>query len=207
MEKVVIADTKDRGFGDALHEIFAAFGGVQSLIPSGAHIYVKPNAINFSPQAYTDPAVLDALLGYFCDHGYTRLAVMENVTGGNFSRLVFHAIGYTGICRKYGAEAIYLDESPPVEVTLRDEDEPTRIPKRLYDDFIAAREGRFYLGLPKLKTHCMSTVTLGVKNQQAFPIHADRMQRNSHRTKHRRQTTIYHLHRPHYCNIEGQNAI
>jgi uncharacterized protein (DUF362 family) len=207
MQTVVIADTKNRALEDALHEIFAAFGGLQALIPSGARIYVKPNAINFSPQAYTDPAVLDALLGYFRAHGYTRLAVMENVTGGNFSRLVFHAIGYAGICRKYDAEAIYLDESPPVEVTLRDEDEPTRIPKRLYDDFIAARGGRFYLGLPKLKTHCMSTVTLGVKNQQAFPIHADRMQRHSHRTLHRRLASIYDLIRPDFCIIEGLNAI
>jgi len=148
MEKVVIADTKARALSDALDEIFAAFGGLKAVVPSGARIYVKPNAVNFSAQAYTDPAVLDALLGYLRDHGYTRLAVMENVTGGNFSRLVFHAIGYTKICGEYGAEAIYLDESPPVEVTLRDEDEPTRIPKRLYDDFVANRKGRFYLNLP-----------------------------------------------------------
>ena len=62
MEKVVIADTKERALGDALDEIFAAFGGLRSLIPSGAQIAVKPNAINFSAQAYTDPTVLDALL-------------------------------------------------------------------------------------------------------------------------------------------------
>jgi len=207
MEKVVIADTKERAPSDALDEIFAAFGGLKAVIPSGATIYVKPNAVNFTAQAYADPAVLDALLGYFRDHGYTRLAVMENVTGGNFSRLVFHAIGYTKICGKYDAEAIYLDESPPVEVTLRDEDEPTRIPKRLYDDFVANREGHFYLSLPKLKTHCMSTVTLGVKNQQAFPIHADRMQRHSHHTLHRRLASIYDLIRPDFCIIEGLNAI
>jgi uncharacterized protein (DUF362 family) len=207
MEKVVIADTRDRPLGDALHEIFAAFGGLKALIPSGTRIYVKPNAISFSPQIYTDPVVLDALLGYFRDHGYTRLAVMENVTGGNFSRLVLHTIGYTRICRKHDAEVIYLDESPPVEVTLRDEKEPTRIPKRLYDDFIANREGRFYLGLPKLKTHCMSTLTLGVKNQQAFPIHADRMYRHNHDTLHRRLASIYDLIRPDFCIIEGLNAI
>jgi hypothetical protein len=33
MEKVVIADTKERALGDALHEIFVAFGGLPALIP------------------------------------------------------------------------------------------------------------------------------------------------------------------------------
>ena len=63
MEKVVIADTKERALSEALDEIFTAFGGLQALIPSGTRIYVKPNAINFSPQAYTDPAVLDGAAG------------------------------------------------------------------------------------------------------------------------------------------------
>jgi uncharacterized protein (DUF362 family) len=207
MQKVVIADTQERALGDALDEIFAAFGGLSQLIPADSRVTVKPNAVSFNPQTYSDPTVVAALLAYLRDHGYRDLAVMENVTAGVVSRLVFHVIGYTKICKKHGAEPVFLDESPPVEVRLRDEDEPTRVPKRLYDDFLNNRDGHFYLGLPKLKTHSMSTVTLGVKNQQAFPIHSDRMHRHNHDTLHRRLASIYDLIRPDFCIIEGLNAV
>ena len=89
MTTVVIAGTS-RGLKEALDEVFSPFGGVQQAlpIPEGT-LYVKPNGVHFSPHTYTDPAVLEAVLAYLRDHGYTRLAVMESSTGGNFTRLVF----------------------------------------------------------------------------------------------------------------------
>ncbi|MCK4452336.1 MAG: DUF362 domain-containing protein, partial [Anaerolineae bacterium] len=63
-----------------------------------------------------------------------------------------------------------------------------------------------YLSLPKLKTHSMATVTLGVKNQQAFPVDADRMKQHSHATLHRRLAALYDLTRPDFCIIEGLTA-
>jgi len=105
MSIVVIADTT-QGLKPALEEIFEPHGGIKSVIPkNGGTIYVKPNGIHFTPHSHTDPAVLEAVLAYLRDHGYTRLAVMESCTGGNFTRLVFKVTGYTDICRRYGAEA------------------------------------------------------------------------------------------------------
>jgi len=207
MERVAVIKRMGRPLGDAFDELFAVFGGVNAVIPSGKRIYIKPNAVHFSKHTYTDPAVLDALLSYLRDHGYTELAVMENSTGGNFTRLVFHATGYARVCRRYGAEIVYLDEGATAEVRLRDEDEPTRIPKRLYDDLILGRDDSFYLSLPKLKTHCMTTVTLGVKNQQAFPIHADRIHRHNRDTLHKRLASLYDLIRPDFCIIDGLVAV
>jgi len=93
MPIVVIADTT-QGLKEALDDVFAPFGGVrQALPPGGGTLYVKPNAIHFTPHTHTDPRVLEALLGYLRDHGYTRLAVMESCTGGNFTRLVFNRTG------------------------------------------------------------------------------------------------------------------
>jgi uncharacterized protein (DUF362 family) len=181
MPTVVIADTT-QGLEPALEAIFAPHGGVEAVIPrDDTTVYVKPNGIHFTPHTHTDPAVLEALLAYLRDHGYARLAVMESCTGGNFTRLVFKVTGYADICRRYGAEPIYLDEGPTVEVALRDGTR-ARVSRRLYDEVVqrddnpATGSGHsFYLSLPKLKTHSMATVTLGVKNQQAFPIDADRM--------------------------------
>jgi hypothetical protein len=105
--------------------------------------------------------------------------------------------GYAEICRRYGAEPVYLDEGPTVEVALRDGTR-ARVSRRLYEEIIQ-RGSNFYLALPKLKTHSMATVTLGVKNQQAFPVDADRMKQHSHGTLHRRLAALYTLTRPDLC--------
>jgi uncharacterized protein (DUF362 family) len=201
---VVIADTT-QGLKESLDEIFAPFGGMgQALGSPDGTVYVKPNGVHFSPHTYTDPRVLEAVLATLSDHGYTRLAVMESCTGGNFTRLVYKVTGYDRICRRYGAEAVYLDEGPTVEVDLRDGTR-ARISRRLYDE-IVNRNGDIYLNLPKLKTHSMATVTLGVKNQQAFPVDGDRMRQHSHGTLHRRLAALYALTRPDFCIIEGLTA-
>jgi uncharacterized protein (DUF362 family) len=206
MSIVVITSTSD-DLEPALDAIFAPHGGVKAVIPeSGGTVYIKPNGIHFTPYTHTDPAVLAALLAYLRDHGYTRLAVMESCTAGNFTRLVFKVTGYDRICQGYGAEPVYLDEGPTVEVDLRDGSR-VRIPRRLRDEIVDRDDGRsFYLSLPKLKTHPMSTVTLGVKNQQAFPVDADRMDRHSHGTLHRRLAALYALAQPDFCIVEGLTA-
>jgi uncharacterized protein (DUF362 family) len=208
MPIVVIADTT-QGLKPALEAIFAPHGGIEGVIPQkfkkdGGTVYIKPNGIHFTPHTHTDPAVLEALLAYLRDHGYTRLAVMESCTGGNFTRLVFKVTGYVDICRRYGAEPVYLDEGPTVKVDLRD-GTSIRIPRRLHDE-IVNRGDNFYLSLPKLKTHSMTKVTLGVKNQQAFPIDADRMEHHTHETLHRRVAALYALTKPDFCIIEGLTA-
>jgi len=201
MSTVVIADTT-QGLKPALEAIFAPHGGVRAVIPrNGGTVYIKPNGIHFTPHTYTDPTVLEAFLAYLHDHGYTRLAVMESCTGGNFTRLVFKVTGYVDICRRYGAEPVYLDEGSTVEVSLRDGTR-TRVSRRLHDEIIQ-RGDNFYLSLPKLKTHSMATVTLGVKNQQAFPVDADRMEQHSRGTLHRRLAALYALTQPDFCIVEG----
>lgn len=203
---VVIVEAGE-GLPAALDRIFASHGGVRAVIPAGTTVYLKPNGVHFTPHTHTDPAVLEALLAYLRDHGYGRLAVMESCTGGNFTRLVFKVTGYERLCRRYGARALYLDEGPTAEVALRD-DSRVRLSRRLHDEVLrrAGPEEAFYLSLPKLKTHSMSTVTLGVKNQQAFPIDADRMARHNHETLHRRLAALYALVRPDFCIVEGLTA-
>jgi uncharacterized protein (DUF362 family) len=205
---VTIADTTD-GLPAAFDAIFAPYGGVAKVIPAGSKVHLKPNGIHFSPGMYTDAAVVNALLGYLADHGYRRLALMENCTHGISTRLVFEVTGYADIARRYGAELIYLDEGDTAPYTLEGEETPIRISRRLFDAFIdPSRAGdNFYLSLPKLKTHSMTTMTLGVKNQQAFPIDADRMHFHNHETLHVRLARLYRMVRPDFCIIEGVTAI
>ena len=205
---VTVADTT-KGLPAAFDAVFAPYGGVAKVIPAGSKVYVKPNGVQFFPGHHTDPAVVDGLLGYLRDHGYTRLALMENTSQGVATRIVFAVTGYADIAKRHGAEVVYLDEGSTVQYTLDGEDEPIRISRRLFDAFIDPDRGpdNFYLSLPKLKTHSMTTVTLGVKNQQAFPIHADRMHFHNHETLHVRLARLYRMVQPDFCIIEGVTAI
>ena len=205
---VTIADTTN-GLPAAFDAIFAPYGGVAKVIPAGSKVHIKPNGIHFSPGMHTEPAVVDALLSYLSDHGYRRLALMENSSQGAPTRLVFEANGYADIARRHGAELIYLDEGRTTPYTLEGEEAPIRISRRLYETFIdpSRRPGNFYLSLPKLKTHPMTTMTLGVKNQQAFPIDEDRMEFHNHETLHPRLARLYRMVQPDFCIIEGVTAI
>jgi uncharacterized protein (DUF362 family) len=205
---VTIAKTT-KGLQAALDAVFAPYGGVNKVIPAGSKVHVKPNGISFSPGVHTDPAVVDAVLSYLRDHGYRRLALMENSSHGIPTRLVFAVTGYDGIARRYGAELVYLDEGGTASYTLQGEETPIRISRRLYERFIdpSRSAGNFYLSLPKLKTHSMTTVTLGVKNQQAFPVDRDRMHFHNHETLHARLARLYRMVQPDFCIIEGVTAI
>lgn len=224
MATVVVSDTQP-GLASALEEVFAPFGGITNLTsPQEGTFYIKPNAVHFSPHSYTHPDLLEALLAYLRDHGYRKLAVMESCTAGNFTRLVFKVNGYAQICKRYAAKAIYLDEGPTLKVALRGGTR-VRIARHLYEQ-VLWRGGRppqpdthqddesnsqrtgpnFYLNLPKLKTHSMTGVTLGVKNQQAFPIAADRMHDHSHQTLHYRLAALFELVQPDFCLVEGLYA-
>jgi uncharacterized protein (DUF362 family) len=205
---VTIAETTD-GLSAAFDAIFAPYGGIAKVIPADNKVHLKPNGVHFPAGMHTDPAVVDALLAYLGDHGYRRLALMENSTHGVSTRLVFEVNGYADIARRHGAELIYLDEGGTVPYTLEGEEVPIRISRRLYETFIdpSRRPGNFYLSLPKLKTHSMTTMTLGVKNQQAFPIDEDRMHFHNHETLHPRLARLYRMVQPDFCIIEGVTAI
>ncbi len=205
---VTIADTTN-GLPAAFDAIFAPYGGIAKVIPAGSKVHLKPNGVHFSAGIHTDPAVVDALLAYLGDHGYRRLALMENCTQGVSTRLVFAVNGYADIARRHGAELIYLDEGGTAPYTLEGEEVPIRISRRLYESFIdpSRRPGNFYLSLPKLKTHSMTTMTLGVKNQQAFPIDEHRMHFHNHEMLHARLARLYRMVQPDFCVIEGVTAI
>ena len=48
------------------------------------------------------------------------------------------------------------------------------MPRLVHEKLIREKDANLYVSLPKLKTHSMSVVTLGIKNQWGFPIDRDR---------------------------------
>lgn len=166
-------------------EIFDAMGG-ESLIKSSGDVYIKPNGIDAKPYCYTRPELVRAVIEYWFDAGARKIYLIENSTQANYTRIVFESNGYLQICRDTGAIPIYLDEQRTKTFKFVREDTATEggageynlasfeMPVTVVEKLIERGHENLYVNLPKLKTHSMTGVTLGIKNQWGFPAHGSR---------------------------------
>lgn len=197
----------------AVGEIFDSLGGRSLLKPSG-DVYVKPNAVDSRPYTHTRPEVVEAVIRYWFDAGARNVYLMDNSTQCNYTRLVFELAGYRAVCRRTGARPLYLDEEGTVTLEFRGrgpapesdgwEYELTEfgMPRTVVDKLIDGRDRNLYVNLPKLKTHSMGVVTLGIKNQWGFPRHADRGLDHNYNL-HSKLVDVLSYVRPDVTLIEG----
>jgi uncharacterized protein (DUF362 family) len=170
----------------AVEDIFVPFGGGAQLLKRSRDVYLKPNAIDAKRFSYTRPEILETAIRYFFKVGANEIYVMENSTQGNYTRLVFEATGYTDICKQTGAIPIFLDEEPTERFEFKGKPPAKQtgsggydltnfeMPHTVVKELINRKKENLYVNIPKLKTHSMAGVTLGIKNQWAFPRHQDR---------------------------------
>ncbi|MBL0713385.1 MAG: DUF362 domain-containing protein [Desulfosarcina sp.] len=169
----------------AVKDIFNALGG-EELIKSSGDVYIKPNGIDAKPYCYTRPEVIRAVIEYWFEAGAKRVYLMENSTQANYTRIVFESNGYKKVCRDTGATPIYLDEEETRTYKFTGKKsvaagnaggyDLTRfeMPVTVGNKLIEKGDENLYINVPKLKTHSMSGVTLGIKNQWGFPAHKSR---------------------------------
>jgi len=203
MNKVAVRDTTENLLAD-VGALFDSFGGVPGLVGKKA-VLLKPNGVHFMPGQATASEFIEAVIRHLRLQGVRDIFLMENCTAGNLTRVVFAALGWDRLCERYGVVPVYLDEGPTRQLTLPDEDVPVRFPAFLYERLIEDRENNFYLSLPRLKTHSMSHVTLGIKNQQGLLIHEDRMKDHNHLLG-RRLARILGAVAPDFTMVEGITA-
>jgi uncharacterized protein (DUF362 family) len=210
MTKVFISDTK-KGVKKAVKEIFSNLEKDGLEIKSSKDIYIKVNGINIYPYVHTTPEVLETVIGYLKDKG-GRIHVMENASQCAVTRVVFAATGYKDICDKLGAKIIYLDEEDIKIFEFKGKPSVKDDPKgynlktfRLPETIVKIRENRdkyTYINLPILKTHCMTRVTLGIKNQWGYPQHEDRGKDHNFNL-HSKLVDVFEYIRPDVTIIDG----
>lgn len=169
----------------SVREIFDELGG-PALIKSSGDVYIKPNGIDAKAYCHTRIEVLRAVIEYWQNAGARKVYVLENSTQANYTRVVFAATGYAKLCRQTGAVPVYLDEEktrvcvfsgrPPAgpEHPHGYDCTTCEFPLTVAEKLIDRAGENLYVDLPKLKTHSMAGVTLGVKNQWGLPIHTSR---------------------------------
>ncbi|HOX29270.1 MAG TPA: DUF362 domain-containing protein, partial [bacterium] len=133
MANVTLTDVRNVDITRAVESVFASAGGARALLKSSRDVYIKVNAIDFKPNVFTDPALVAAVVRLFKDNGARRVFVIENCTQGNFTRLVFDAIGMFDTCRRNGARAVCLDETKSTPVKLPHIDSPAAISSFVHD--------------------------------------------------------------------------
>ena len=130
--------------------------------------------------------------------------------------MVFALTGYSEICRRYGVREVYLDEEKNVSYTFRGKAPETQeedgyadvtfnIPKFVTENLIDRADENLYINLPKLKTHSMAGVTLGIKNQWAFPQPDDRRADHNYNLASKLADVLGYV-QPDYTLIEGVEA-
>lgn len=189
-------------------EFFERIGGAQQFIKSSGEVFIKVNAVDSQPHTFTSPEFTVEVVKRFRDAGAEKVAVIENSTQGNYTRLVFDAIGMTKAVRQAGGEVVYLDEQPVRQVNLGGGPyaEPRmRFPATILY-LIGHRDEVTYVNLPKFKTHSMTDLSLGLKNQWGFPIHDDRIADHNFRL-HEKIAAINDLITPDLTIIEGREAV
>ncbi|MHA1491867.1 MAG: DUF362 domain-containing protein [Promethearchaeota archaeon] len=211
MTEVYIVDTK-QGIKSAVKEMFSYLEkSGESILKSSKEVYIKVNGIDFKKHCYTSPEVLEAVISYLKEIG-AKVFVMENSTQANMTRIVFALTGYKEICEKTGAKIIYLDEEDTKTYEFKGKPSVKDDPKgynlktfRLPATVVKLMENKdafTYINIPKLKTHSMAGVTLGIKNQWGFPQHADRGKDHNYNL-HSKLVDVYEYIKPDICIIDG----
>jgi len=210
MGQVFLYNT-DKGIRNAINQIFTGLEKSGPILKNSKEVYIKINGIDFRKHTYTSPEVLEAVIQYLKEKG-AKIYVMENSTQANMTRVVFYINGYKKVCEELGAEIVYLDEEetkvfefkgkPSVEedpkgYILKTFRLPTTVSK-----IMEKRNSVTYVNLPKLKTHSMARVTLGIKNQWGFPQHADRGKDHNYNL-HSKFIDLYELIKPDMTIIDG----
>ncbi|MFX1343833.1 MAG: DUF362 domain-containing protein [Promethearchaeota archaeon] len=211
MVEVFITDTTE-SIEQAVNEMFSHFekSNIPIIKPSNK-VYIKVNGIDFKKHAYTSPEVLESVIKYLKSIN-AEVYVMENSTQANLTRVVFAITGYKEICEKLNVKIIYLDEEntktfefngkPSVEEDPNGYNLKTfRLPLTI-TEIIKNRDDVTYINIPKLKTHSMAGVTLGIKNQWGFPQHADRGKDHNYNL-HSKLVDLYEIIKPDITIIDG----
>jgi uncharacterized protein (DUF362 family) len=160
---VVVSSTAGRPVPIAVKDV-AERAGLGGEWCGGDAIFLKPNLTypEFRPGVTTRVEFIEAVAEYFLDKG-CRVTVGEGPGGYNgFSmKAAFETHGLNAACRRLGIPVVELSDWETEHIsaqTKRGAAIEVPVPKPLLRDF------RAVVSLPVPKVHCMTGVSLGLKN-------------------------------------------
>ncbi len=134
---------------------------VASDLKPGMRVVLKPNLLyGKKPEAgvTTNPAILKAVIRWLTERGQTNIAVAES-SGG-----LFNAEYMKGVYQASGYRVPGIQEYLNQDFTFGRRPTAEGFTTRAFNLITPILEADYIINLPKLKTHAMTTVSIGVKN-------------------------------------------
>ena len=148
---------------EMIREAVDYLGGLSSIISPGDAVLIKPNLVRAAPPTAgitTDPRVVQAVIELVQEETETIFVGDQPFGKKEKTRDVFKVTGIEKIVKKTKAKLVYFNEE--VQLTKRVPNARAlfkcKIPKTVLNCDV-------YINVPKMKTHQMTGVTLGMKNQ------------------------------------------
>lgn len=182
-------------------------GGIDKIIGKAKSVIIKPNLVevpykNTGGSVLTDPRVLEATVSLLKDYGIEKVLVGEGrsvnlkyINSG--AREAFKQSGLAKVVRRAGGEIIAWDEEPFVSVDVPGGEllSKINIPKSIL-------EADIFINVPKLKTHCQTEISIGIKSMQGVYSVDDKV-RYHNESFPWKMVDILRVAKPHLTIVDG----
>jgi uncharacterized protein (DUF362 family)/Pyruvate/2-oxoacid:ferredoxin oxidoreductase delta subunit len=158
-----------------LGESLDMIGGLSELLPSKSEkILIKPNFGCHKTAltgATTDLRVLTALIQMLQSQGYSNIVVGDGGMAGYLKINILDYLGVPALCKNYGVPVLDLNRDDSILMKLRS-GARVKISKTILESKV--------INLAKLKTHVLTTVSLGIKNLLGCVVGSDKREVHLH---------------------------
>ncbi len=155
MPKVSVFRVRNGDVLRAVRSSIESLGGID--VDRGDEVIVKPNAA-FHNDPYgainTDPRVLNAVLKILKEYT-SKVTVVESDSTSNHAEIRMEQSGLMEVVRKNDADFVNLSRDEVLRVPVMGR--VLRIPRTVL-------EASYFVNVPKLKTHEITTITVALKN-------------------------------------------
>ncbi|MBN2458947.1 DUF362 domain-containing protein [Candidatus Woesearchaeota archaeon] len=172
MAKVIVLKGDERSAAKSINELFRLAGGIGSFIKKGDKVLLKPNFLNPKPSSTgctTSPAVIEAVVKAVLKQGGIPI-IGESSPVSFDTELTFKRLGIDKIARKHRISIIDLNKYTSRVVKVKD---PLSLKKIRVSDLVF--EVDKIINLPVMKTHSLTTISLGMKNLMGCVPGADKL--------------------------------
>jgi uncharacterized protein (DUF362 family) len=190
----------DEAIDQAVARAVEAACDIETLIPAGATVLLKPNVFMPAPApTTTDPRVIGALARLARAAGASRVIVAEgrSISTAHYrkvhrtTRECFEVTGIAEAARQAGAELVALEEGEYVEVALPE----AQVLKRAH----VARpilDADVFINVPVLKIHSLALITVAIKNLHGIISDDDKLFAHNYRDLPPKLADLLRIRRP-----------
>ena len=206
MSIVSIVKVRDERVEEAVRRAVELAGGLESVIPSGSRVLIKPNVVSASPSGSgntTDARVTEAVARMALEFHPGKVTIGEGSSVGyDFPgrRDTMHCLEVSGtseVARKLGLDVVDLNRDERVEVHAEE--------AFVMGTFSVARtawEADVILDLPVVKTHVRTGITCGLKNMKGV-LPGDEKKRTHRMGLDRAIVDLNRVMKPHFTVVDA----